>query len=171
MTDAANKRMVYHSRLANYLAFGIFGFGALAFLVKFIKALDANPSKAALVVFAAVLMVAFLVPTLRFPFNGVVATDGELRVRNILKTHVLRWDQVERFELTRCDPWPRVGVVVLTNGRRIAMSGVQAVPYEWSPATKFAKRTVAALNQQLAVHRSPAGSDTEMIDDPFATGC
>jgi hypothetical protein len=32
-----------------------------------------------------------------------------MQIRNIPRTHVSRWDEIERFELARYDPWPRIG--------------------------------------------------------------
>jgi hypothetical protein len=91
------------------------------------------------------LMIAFLIPALRFPLHGVVVMPTKIIVRNIMRTHVLSWSEVERFELAKYDPWPRIGVAVLKSSRRVPMVGVQ-----WAPLSRFAEKTVSALNEQLA---------------------
>jgi hypothetical protein len=98
-------------------------------------------------------MVGFLIPAVRLPRHGVVTTSTELTIRNILRTYVVRWEDVERFELAPYDRLAGVkaGTVVLKDGRRITMTGVQTVAFEWAYATKFAKKTIAGLNAQLAV--------------------
>lgn len=135
----------YRSRLTNGLVFLITGFAALEFLLKLVRQAEKPEPAGVLLVMSAILFVAFLVPTLRYPRHGVVATRDKLVIRNILKTHVVDWDDVDRFELGRYDPWPKVGIAVLRGGKRIPMTGVQ-----WRPATPYAERTIAALNQELA---------------------
>jgi hypothetical protein len=138
----------YRSRLTNSLVFLITGFAALEFLVNLVRQAEKPEPSGVLLVMSTILFVAFLVPTLRYPRHGVVATRDQLVIRNILKTHIVDWDDVDRFELGRYDPWPKVGIAVLRNGKRIPMTGVQ-----WRPATPYAERAVAALNQERGSRR------------------
>jgi membrane protein YdbS with pleckstrin-like domain len=142
-------RVFYRFKLTNFSVWLITAFAALYFLTELVKELGEKEAQPATIILTALLMVAFLVPAVRYPWHGVVATTKEIKVRNILKTHVVRWSEIDRFELTRHNPWPRVGVVALKSGKNIPMTGIQAVPYERSPITKFAMKTVAALNEQL----------------------
>jgi len=88
---------------------------------------------------------------LRVAIQGVVADESGVLVRNGLRSHRLRWDEIERFEYGRCDPWPRVGVVVLQSGHRIAMVSLQR-----GYVGHFPERAVEALNGQLAQHATLA---------------
>ena len=152
MTDT-NGRTFYRFRF-NTIGLCLFAsFTTVYFLTEIIKALNTNEPSTAVVVLYSALMTVFLIPAIRFPFNGVVATSSMLKIRNIARTHVVSWEEVERFELARHDPWPRVAIVVLKTGKRIPMTGVQAVPYERSPVTRFAKKTIASLNEQLTAQR------------------
>lgn len=148
------KSRTYYRFRFNAIGLCLFAsFAALYFLTEIIKAVNANEPSAVVIVLLCVLTILFLIPAIRFPFNGAVATPSALTIRNIVRTHVVKWEEIERFELTRHDPWPRVAVVVLKTGKHIPMTGVQAVPYERSPVTKFAKNTVASLNERLIVQR------------------
>jgi hypothetical protein len=147
-SNIRDRRVFYRNRINNFLVWVITMFGALYFLVELIHSINETEYSFILIGLTGILMIAFLIPALRCPRSGVVVTSGSVMVRNILKTHVLRWDEVERFELTRYDPWPKVGVAILKSGRRIPMTGVQ-----FALATRFAQNTVAALNAQLVEMR------------------
>lgn len=148
MSNIRDPRVFYRNRTSNFLVWVITTFGALYFLVELIHLINEAVISPILIGLTGVLMIAFLVPALRCPRSGVVSTSSNLIVRNILKTHIFRWDEVERFELTRYDPWPKVGVAVLKSGRRVPMTGVQ-----FALATRFAQNTVASLNETLAAMR------------------
>jgi hypothetical protein len=102
-----------------------------------------------LIVFGFILCGLFLVPALREPLHGVVVTRTEVRIRNIMRTHVVSWDEIERFDLAKYDPWPKIGVAILKTGKRLPMVGVQ-----WTPVGRSAENTVAALNEKLAATRA-----------------
>jgi hypothetical protein len=140
----ATGRQVYRNRLSNWSVCLICGFATIAFYQIAVEAIRKN-NGAVLVAFGFIMCAIFLIPTLREPFHGVVVTPTQVRVRNIMRTHVLSWDQIERFELAKYDPWPKIGVVVLRGGRRVPMVGVQR-----APLGRFAENTVAALNERLA---------------------
>jgi Bacterial PH domain len=72
-------------------------------------------------------------------------TSRGVTIRNILKTHVLQWEQIERFELPRQDPRKRVAVAVLKDGASVAMSGIRYSGLE----SRSAQRIVDELNAQL----------------------
>jgi hypothetical protein len=147
-SHVSRERVFYRNRLSNLLVWAVVTFGALYFLVKLIGTIKESHPSPILIGFTGLLMIAFLIPALRYPRHGVVSTDSKIIIRNIFKTHTLRWDDVERFELTRYDPWPKVGVVILQDGGRIPMTGVQ-----FALATSFAQNTIDALNTSLAARR------------------
>lgn len=155
----------YRFRLANFVVWFIMAFTALYFLVEANKTLGRGDSAG---IVNVIFMVPFLLAALRFPLNGVVVTPNEVRIRNITRTHVVRWGEVDRFELGRYKLWPQIGVVVLKDGRRIPMTGVQAVRYGWSPATKHARKTIAALSRRLAESRGETASSMPSGDYPSA---
>lgn len=140
-------RQFYRNRLANSGVFIICVFATISFFSLAFEAVHTN-EQAALVGMLFVFAIIALVPTLREPFHGVVVTSTQVRVRNIMRTHVLSWDEIERFELAKYDPWPKIGVVILKSGRRVPMVGVQ-----WAVLSKFAENTVVALNERLATMR------------------
>ena len=83
----------------------------------------------------------------RFAIQGVLTDEAGVLIRNGLRSHRLRWEDIDHFEYSRCDPWPRVGVAVLRSGRRIAMVSLQR-----GYVGHFPERAVEALNGQLAQH-------------------
>lgn len=133
----------YRNRLSNFLVSAMTGLTALYFLS---SALGGSGKPVAIGA-DAVLMVAFIVPAARFPRHGVVTSPTGIVVRNILRTYVLRWDEVERFELAS-DRFPSGGVAVVNDGRRIPMTGINQ-----GLVGHFVTETVAALNEQLRRER------------------
>jgi hypothetical protein len=148
-TKPESQRIFFCNRVSNLLVCALTGFGALYFLVETVEAVEETDASVVLVGFSALLMVAFLLVALREPFHGVVVTNSQVRIRNIMRTHVLGWDQIERFELAKYDPWPKIGVAILKTGRRVPMVGVQ-----WAPLGQFAENTVMTLNRKLAATRA-----------------
>ncbi len=159
MKARTTERTVYRNLLANTLVWIMMTFGTLVFLVDLVEDAELN-KPAAIMVIDAVCMVAFLVPAVRFPYNGVIALPTEVVVRNIMKTHRIAWSEIERFEMAKYDPWPQVGVVVLRSGRRIPMTALQ-----FALATTVAQRAVADLNRQLSAR---TGKDSTADDYPTA---
>lgn len=143
-------RRIYRRWFANVTLFILCSFATLIFLVLSLESIEKD-NGAVLITFGFVLFAIFLVPAARCIFYGVVVTESEVRVRNILRTHVLAWDEIDRFELTKYDPWPLIGVAVLKTGRRIPMAGIQ-----WALLSHFAKDTVSALNDQLTARNENA---------------
>lgn len=160
-----NAKVFYRFRLANAVVCAMMAFTALYFLVEANKTLGRGNSAG---IVNVVFMVPFLLAALRFPLNGIVVTPNEVKIRNITKTHVVRWGEIDRFELGRYKLWPQIGVAVLRDGRRIPMTGVQAVRYDWSPATRHAKRTIVALTRRLAESRGEATPVTSAESYPSA---
>lgn len=154
------QRMFYRNQVSNSAVWMLTTFGALYFLTRVIKALEERETSAVLIGLAILFMVVFLVPALRVPFHGVVVTDTYVRVRNITRTFALGWNEIERFELSRYASWPMIGVVILKNGDRIPMTGVQ-----FALATRFAQNTVAALNERLATVRARDETQSEPADE------
>jgi hypothetical protein len=145
----------YRNRLSNFIVWIIVVWTALYLLIHLIHNLEGAEPSLFLIVLEIILMLGFLVPAVRLPRHGVVTTSAELTIHNILRTYVIRWEDVERFELAPYDRLAGVkaGTAVLKDGRRITMTGVQTVAFEWAYATKFAENTVSALNAQLAAMR------------------
>jgi hypothetical protein len=151
---APKTRTFYRNRLGNGGVCLLCTGAVIIFLGYMVE--DIEKHQTFLACYAFVMMMLFLVPALRFPFNGVVVTPTNIVVRNIMRTHALSWSDVERFELAKYDPWPRIGVAVLKSGRRVPMTGVP-----WAPLSHFAEKTVAALNERLASIQS--GSEENII--------
>jgi hypothetical protein len=140
--NSADRRF-YRNRVSNGAVCVLCAFFVVVFLVLALEAIEKSDG-AALVIIGFILCGVFLVPALREPFHGVVATSTEVKIRNILRTHMLSWNEIERFELARYDPWPRIGVAVLKAGRRVPMVGIQA-----ARRSRLAEETISALNQEL----------------------
>jgi PH (Pleckstrin Homology) domain-containing protein len=138
-----SSRTFYRSRFANGFAWLICAW-ACAVLLE----LATEAPSTGLAAFDYVLAAIFLVPALREPLNGVVTTADKVLVRNVLRTRVLSWHEIEKFELARYDPWPKIGVAVLTSGARVGMVGVQ-----WAPLSRYAEETVTALNSELVARQ------------------
>lgn len=144
---SADGRRFYRRRVLNGTLFILCGWATIVFWGLGEEAISKDDGPA-VITLCFILFAICLVPTIRCPFYGVVITDTKVRVRNILRTHVLRWDEIDRFEYEKYDPWPLIGVVWLKNGRRVPMGGIQ-----WALLSKFAENTVAALNERLATMR------------------
>jgi Bacterial PH domain len=87
----------------------------------------------------------------RFAVQGVLVDEVGVLIRNGLRSHRLRWEDIDHFEYARCDPWPRVGVAVLRTGRRIAMVSLQR-----GYVGHFPEQAVEALNRERQEHEARA---------------
>lgn len=83
----------------------------------------------------------------RTAMQGVLADGAGVLIANGLRSHRLRWEEIDHFEYGRCDPWPRVGVAVLRSGRRIAMVSLQR-----GYIGDFPEQAVAELDRQREGH-------------------
>lgn len=154
---------VFRNRMSDAVVWVFMAFATLYFLTSLVR--DAERGKpAVLVVLDALLMLAFLIPAIRYPLHGVIVSPTEVVVRNIIKTHKIAWNDIERFEIARHDPWPQVGVAVLRNDRRIPMTGLQV-----ALATKVAQRAVTDLNQQLSERTREGDAPAKPSQAPLAT--
>ncbi len=147
---------VFRNRVSDAVVWLIVTFGGLYFLTLLVHEAGQGDPVVASVVVDAIFMLAFLVPAVRFPWHGVLASPAGLVVRNIFKTHRVTWSEIARFEIGRCDPWPQVGVVVLQSGCRIPMTALQD-----GLASRVAQHAVSELNRQLSEH----GTQTPLHDD------
>ncbi len=151
MRGGGERTHFYRDRLPNFFVCAVTGLGALYSLFELLRALGDSASPAVIAIDAG-LMVGFLVPAVRFPRNGVVTSPSGIVIRNILRTHVLRWDEVERFEIAN-DFVPNGGVAVLNDGTRIPMTGINQ-----GLVGHFVAVTVAALNEELRRNRNGSHS-------------
>jgi Bacterial PH domain len=161
MRRRAEQSTFYRNRVANFLVWAMTAFAALYFLTEMVSALGDALNPAAVGIDAS-LMIVFLVPAVRFPRHGVVTSPSGIVVRNILRTHVLHWDEVERFEIAS-DFVTNGGVAVLFDGRRIPMTGINQ-----GFVGHCVAETVAALNEELRRqrHGSRRGERTrELAED------
>ena len=94
----ADNRAFYRNRLSNFLVSATMAFAARV-LTQLVRAIEQPDESPVLIGLLAVLLVAFLIPLVRFPRNGVVTTSAEVTIRNILRTHVLQWGDLEHFEV------------------------------------------------------------------------
>jgi hypothetical protein len=147
-TPEVATRHFYRNRFSNLVVWLIAVFAVDLLLVQGAREVrDGGP--VLLVCLDFVLAAAFLVAVLRVPFHGVVATAQGVRIRNVWRTHVLRWDEVERFESGVYAPWPWAGIAVLRNGHRIPIVGIQR-----GAIGRSTEKAVAALNERLAAARA-----------------
>lgn len=137
------KPIVYRSTVANLIVWLVLAAIALYFLTKLGGALERDESSPLAAALTAICSIGFLIPAIRYPLSGVWTNSRRVVVRNIFKTYVLRWDEVQRFELTRSETWPKA-IVRLKTGVRIPLTGVQ-----YGLAAQAAEEVVAALNRQL----------------------
>ncbi len=142
---------IYRNRGSDAAVWVIVAFAALYFLTRVINDIDQH-EQVGLVVFDGLLTIAFAIPAVRYPWHRVIARPERLVIRNITRTHSVAWDDVVEFQLTRHDPWPRVGVAVLRTGQRIPMTALQA-----ARVTRVAERAISDLRQELQ-KRAVAGA-------------
>jgi hypothetical protein len=146
-------RTFYRNRVGNFLNCAICAIVALVLLNQLATNIgEQNPSP--IVVGNAIFLAAFVMSAARLSAIGVVVTSDGIKIRNVLRNHVVRWDEIKSFELDLNEPPPRCGKVVLDDGRQIRMTGVG-----YGRASHFAQNTVDALNRQLA------GSKCSMQED------
>jgi hypothetical protein len=148
------KPTFYRGRLANLVTWLIVAGTTLYLLTSLARNIKEPEPSDFLIAFDAIAFIGFLVPTLRVPRNGVLTTSRAVTIRNILKTHVLQWEQIERFELPRQDPRKRVAVAALKDGASVAMSGIRYSGLE----SRSAQKIVEELNTQLAERRGAANT-------------
>lgn len=118
-----------------------------------VLAVDAAPhgkgvaGTVAIVVLAGAVAVLGWYLAVRMAIQGVIADEKGVLIRNGLRSHRLRWDEIDHFEYGRCDPWPRIGLAVLRSGRRIAMVSLQR-----GYISHFPEQAVEALNSERQQH-------------------
>lgn len=153
--NTSEKPFFYRNRLSNFIVWMIVAWAFLYFLIQLVHDAKAESPSVFLICLDAALTAGFAVPVVRLPRHGVWVTSNKLTIYNILKTHVIYWDDVERFELISSDRLAgvKVGTAVLKDGAHIAMTGVRTIAFERAYATRFAKKTITALNAQLAEMR------------------
>ncbi len=149
------KPIVYRSTVANFVVWLVFAAVAFYFLTELGGALERRGSSPVAAALTAICSIGFLIPAIRYPVSGVWTNSRRVVVRNIFKTYVLRWEEVQRFELTRSDTWPKA-IVRLKTGTRIPLTGVQ-----YGLAAHSAEEVVGALNRQLV------DMERQAIGDPL----
>lgn len=99
--------------------------------------------QAGTLIFFILVMIAMM---LGIGLSSVRVTDSGLRIRNGVRTHQVRWSEIEGFRLTPDDPW----AFVLLHGDpdQRAMLGVQRTDGD------RARAAVVALNERLLKERS-----------------
>ncbi len=139
---STESRRFYRNRISNLLVWLIVAFCADVFLVGL--AGDLRSGRAG-VILDLVALAPCLFLLVRIPRHGVMADEHGVTVRNVWRTHVLAWSEIERFEAGSYPPWPRAGIAVLRDGTRVPIVGIQR-----GILGKLTENTVAALNQRLA---------------------
>jgi len=141
----SEKPAFYRNRIGNLYVWVITVISALLILVLLLDAIaQPHPSPVAMGL-AVILIAALSIPAVRVPRRGVSTTSTEIVIRTILHTYVLRWEELESFEVSTPFFYGRYGVAVLKNGRRIRMTGVAS-----GFVDRYAEHAVSKLNAQLA---------------------
>ena len=87
----------------------------------------------------------------------VIASDEDLVIRNAWWTHIVGWDEIDRFAVgtTRQGvfKFPHTGVALLRDGRDVPMHGVAAANISGPRDRPALERVVDQLNDELADHR------------------
>ncbi len=149
---ATSSPVKYRNRPGVILVWFIWTVGTLIALARLIEALERD-DQLAIPILWGILLFVFAVPMVRSLRWGVIAGPTDVIVRNILRTHKVQLSEVDRCEIDRLDPWPRVGIVILQSGKRIPMTALQD-----GLAVHVAQRAVDDLNQRLATERHGAGA-------------
>ena len=85
----------------------------------------------------------------RIALAGVRLRDDGLEVRGPFSHRILRWDQIEAFELRRWTVLPRLGQARLQDGSRVPLFGIQEIRSAFNQGDRQAHEIVATLNERL----------------------
>ena len=80
---------------------------------------------------------------------GVRLRDDGLEVRGPFNARILRWDEIEAFELRRWTMLPRLGQARLRDGSRVPLFGIQEIRSAFNQGDRQAHEIVATLNERL----------------------
>ena len=87
----------------------------------------------------------------RIALAGVRLREEGLEVRGPLNGRVLRWDEIESFEIARWTVLPRLGLARLRDGSRVPLFGIQEIRSAFNQGDRQAHEIVATLNERLQV--------------------
>lgn len=85
---------------------------------------------------------------------GVYVTKDRVRIRNILITRWVPLADVEKFSFGQLRVFPAVGIATLSDGRKLAMTGIAVGHGARKRARGNAASVVAELNDLLKEHRA-----------------
>lgn len=85
---------------------------------------------------------------------GVYVAKDRVRIRNLLITRWVRLADVEKFSFGQLRVFPAVGIATLSDGRKLAMTGIAVGRGARKRARVNAASVVAELNDLLKQHRA-----------------
>ena len=85
----------------------------------------------------------------RIALAGVRLREDGLEVRGPFSERVLRWDEIEAFELKRWTVLPRLGQARLQDGSHVPLFGIQEIRSAFNQGDRQAHDIVATLNERL----------------------
>jgi len=86
----------------------------------------------------------------RIALAGVRLRDDGLEVRERTHGFMLRWEEIESFEIARWTVLPRLGQARLRDGSRVPLFGIQEIRSAFNQGDRQAHEIVATLNERLA---------------------
>jgi len=104
---------------------------------------------------------------LRAMLRSVTASADGVRIRGLIRTHILGWPEIDHFSLGRLGLYPAVGIVHPKRGKPLAMSAIEVAKLSTAQGRANAEAMIAELNQLLAEHR---GGDEPRAETRAAGG-
>jgi hypothetical protein len=91
--------------------------------------------------------------------TAAIFTDpAGIRIRNLILTDRLRWEDIDRFELRTAWPYSCVCAVILRDGTVLKAVGIRAVEGSGETASGDAEELVEGLNAELREARAGAAA-------------
>lgn len=118
--------------------------------------LDTTSSPAAALFVVVVPGWAFALAATRASTMGVRVSAEGIRVRNLLRTRDVGWDEIAGFSMGRTTLLPVVGMLELVDGSSIPISGIQPRNILFFPGDRAAHQLVEQLNTELVAQRGSA---------------
>ncbi len=84
-----------------------------------------------------------------------VGAEG-VRIRGLVRTHMLSWSEIDHFSFGRLGLFPAVGIAHRKRGRPLAMSAIEVSNVSNAKGRAGAQAMITELNQLLMEHQGGA---------------